>query len=393
MKPAYSCKLFGAHQALSGIRNAVVLFHSVVGCQFGSLSFHVPQEMTRINQTCTVISDSDVVFSGENSLSRALRHVEELYAPQAIFVVTGCVSDIIQDDIHSVAADFSGRAQVVTVEAAGYRGGISQGYEAGLVALAGCMEPCPKSLHPRVNLLGLGADDPRLSADISAFRELLDGQVELGAVLSHCTWGELRQAPAAHLNLVLGRGLELAKCMENRFGIPYQVLDYPCGLTGAQALWDILSGAFGLDFSPARDRFIQRTAQGLAPAYSYLQALYGIPAALVASSARARGLAHFLTRELGLELVCQAERESLEDVEDFFDQVRISEAALLFGSSFEAELADDMELPLFRCDYPVFDRVCVTDRPLIGPEGTLHFVEDLLNEIMVCRRQKGALYQ
>ena len=52
-----------------------------------------------------------------------------------------------------------------------------------------------------------------------------------------------------------------------------------------------------------------------------------------------------------------------------------------------------MELPLFRCDYPVFDRVCVTDRPLIGPEGTLHFVEDLLNEIMVCRRQKGALYQ
>lgn len=393
MKPAYGCKLFGAHQALSGIRDAVVLLHSVVGCQFGSLSFHVPQDMTRIGQTCTVISDSDVVFGGEASLARALAHVEELYAPQAIFVVTGCVSDIVQDDIQAVAGAFSSRARVVTAEAAGYRGGVSEGYEAGLLALAECMSPCSKAQLPTVNLIGLGADDPRLSADLSAFRSLLDGQAALGAVLSHCTWQELLRAPAAHLNLVFGRGLELARVMEDRFGIPYRVLDYPYGLIGAQAVWDALSDVFGLDFSQARERFLRCTAQGLAPVYSYLQALYGMPAALVATAARARGLARFLMQELGLELVCQAEREAVADMEDFFDQVRATEAALLFGSSFEAELADALEIPLFRCDYPVFDRVCITDRPLIGPEGTLHLVEDLLNEIMICRRQKGALYQ
>ena len=73
MRPASGCKLFGAYQALGGIQDGVVLLHSVVGCNFGSMSLHVAQDMRDIRQTCTVISDSDVVFSGEASLERAVR--------------------------------------------------------------------------------------------------------------------------------------------------------------------------------------------------------------------------------------------------------------------------------------------------------------------------------
>lgn len=94
-----------------------------------------------------------------------------------------------------------------------------------------------------------------------------------------------------------------------------------------------------------------------------------------------------------MEVVCQAEREQLDDLEDFYDRVRASETALLFGSSFEQEVAEQLEIPLFRYDFPVFDRVSLTDRPLIGAEGSLSLVEELLNEIMAGRRQKGALYQ
>ena len=127
MKTADGCKLFGAHQALTGIQGGVVLLHSVVGCNFGSMAFHAACDMADIRQTCTVISDSDVIFGGEESLSRALRHAEELCSPEVIFLVTGCVSDIIQDDVHSAAKAFQGRARVVTVGAAGYRGGLEAG--------------------------------------------------------------------------------------------------------------------------------------------------------------------------------------------------------------------------------------------------------------------------
>lgn len=61
MKTADGCKLFGAHQALTGIQGGVVLLHSVVGCNFGSMAFHAACDMADIRQTCTVISDSDVI--------------------------------------------------------------------------------------------------------------------------------------------------------------------------------------------------------------------------------------------------------------------------------------------------------------------------------------------
>ena len=51
MRPASGCKLFGAYQALGGIQDGVVLLHSVVGCNFGSMSLHVAQDMRDIRQT------------------------------------------------------------------------------------------------------------------------------------------------------------------------------------------------------------------------------------------------------------------------------------------------------------------------------------------------------
>ena len=109
MRPASGCKLFGAYQALGGIQDGVVLLHSVVGCNFGSMSLHVAQDMRDIRQTCTVISDSDVVFSGEASLERAVRSALELFQPSVLFVVSGCVSEMIGDDIRAAAPCGGGR--------------------------------------------------------------------------------------------------------------------------------------------------------------------------------------------------------------------------------------------------------------------------------------------
>lgn len=396
MKPSLGCKLLGAQQALTGIQDAVVLLHSVVGCSFGSMAFHFAAcHMTDVRQTCTVISDSDVVFSGEDSVRRALDHIAQLYQPSAIFLVTGCVSDIIQDDIQAVADSFQARSGIRTIplEAAGYRGDMTDGFEEALSLLAREMEPQPPAPFPTVNIIGFGADDPRLHADLAALRNLMAGKVRLGTVFSSCTMEEIRSAPRAGLNLVFGRGVQLAREMERRFGTPYVCLDYPCGLTGATALWQALTDQFHLDFTAEADAFVQQTGQRASAVFGYLQALYGIPAAVVATGARARGLSAFLSRELGMEpeVVCQ--REYTRNIEDIYDQIRHSEAAVLFGSSFEQELADEMKLPLVRCDYPVFDRVCLTERPYIGPEGTLCLIEDILNEVMHAKTRKGALYQ
>ena len=396
MKTASGCKLFGAHQALTGIQDAVVLLHSVVGCNFGSMTFHFASgHMEDVRQTCTVINDSDVVFSGEQSLEQALWNVRELYAPRWIFVVTGCVSDLIQDDVGTVVRRFQAQSgtRTVYVEAAGYRGDFPNGFEEASLALMDEMQPSQPSLVPTVNILGFGADDPRLSSDLVALEQLMEGKVQVGTIFARCTRENICRAPQAGLNLVFGRGLTLAKEMERRFGIPYACLNYPCGLVGAKALWKSLEQHFGLDFSKEEQAFRTFTRDWAAPVYSYLQALHGMPAAVVATAARSRGLSAFLSRELGVSVEVQAQRENIQDLEELYDQIRQSDAAFLLGSSFEQEIADELGLPLLRVDYPVFDRICLTDRPYIGARGTLCLLEDLLDEMFHARTWKGATYQ
>lgn len=424
MKAPFGCKLLGAQQALGGIRDGVILFHSVVGCNFGSMAFHFAScDMTEVRQTCTVISDNEVVFGGEHALEKALSSAEELYHPVVIFVVTGCVSDIIQDDVKRIAAAFErthGR-KVIAVEAAGYRGNFQIGYEAGMKALGMVMEgpqaekemsPMPekgqepkkkvpekgsedaeKCKAPQVNILGIGADDPHHVSDLEALEELFGGKARICTAFSKTDLAGVRRAPEADLNLVFGYGVELAKDMEKRFGIPYVCLDYPYGLTGARQLWRVLESRFGLNFDAEEAAFQARTAEGAKGIYSYLQALYGLPAAVVGSGARAAGLARFLSAELGMEIEVCAKREALQDIEETYDEVRRSEAAFLFGSSFEQELADELEIPLLRFDFPVFDRICLTKRPYIGAEGTLCLLEDLFCEAFAARTLKGAIYQ
>ena len=424
MKAPFGCKLLGAQQALGGISDGVILFHSVVGCNFGSMAFHFAScDMTEVRQTCTVISDNEVVFGGEHALEKALTSAEELYHPAVIFVVTGCVSDIIQDDVKRIAVAFErthGR-KVIAVEAAGYRGNFQIGYEAGMKALGMLMEgsqaekemsPMPekgqetkkkmpekgnedaeKCKAPQVNILGIGADDPRCASDLEALEELFGGKARICTAFSQTDLAGVRHAPGADLNLVFGYGVELAKDMEKRFGIPYVCLDYPYGLTGARQLWKVLESGFGLNFDAEEAAFQARTAEGAKGIYSYLQALYGLPAAVIGSGARAAGLARFLSAELGMEIEVCVKREALQDIEETYDEVRRSEAAFLFGSSFEQELADELEIPLLRFDFPVFDRICLTKRPYIGAEGTLCLLEDLFCEAFAARTLKGAIYQ
>lgn len=424
MKTPFGCKLLGAQQALTGVKDGVVLFHSVVGCNFGSMAFHFAAcDMSEVRQTCTVISDSEVVFGGEQALEKALASVEELYDPQVIFVVTGCVSDIIQDDVKRIASSFQrthGRT-VIAVEAAGYRGNFQVGYEAGMKALGMLMEgpqaggemsrmpeqgqeaekkvpekgseDAEKCKVPQVNILGIGADDPHHASDLEALEELFGGKARICTAFSQTDLAGVRRAPKADLNLVFGYGIELAREMEKRFGIPYACLDYPYGLTGARQLWRELETRFGLNFDAEEAAFRARTAEGAKGIYSYLQALYGLPVAVIGTGARADGLAGFLSGELGMEVEVCAKRETLHDIEDVYDEIRQSETAFLFGSSFEQELADELEIPLLRFDFPVFDRICLTKRPYIGAEGTLCFLEDLFQEAFAARTLKGAMYQ
>lgn len=395
MRTPDGCKLFGAQQALAGIQDGVILFHSVVGCNFGTMSLHVPEDMRDIRQTCTVINDSDIIFSGENSLRKGIQSALELFQPSVLFVISGCVTEMIGDHIAAVVSEFAGDIPVIYVEAAGFRGNSFAGYQAACRALLPYMQPKTSSTREKsINLLGAGADDYRLTQDIAAMQELLGDDFILHPIPCFCTWQEIQNAPQAGLNLVVDeRGMDLAKKMWERFGVPFEQISYPYGIAGAKDLCQVIRQYFSVDLQNKILSMENIVVSEAGRIYPYLQALYGMSAAVIGNGGRADGMCRFLEQELGMEAVCCQHREKLADLEDFYDAVRKSEAALLFGSSFELDLAEELKIPLIRYDYPVFDEITLNDTPFLGAKGTLTLLEKILNAVLHTSSLKGAFYQ
>jgi nitrogenase molybdenum-iron protein beta chain len=56
---------------------------------------------------------------------------------------------------------------------------------------------------------------------------------------------------------------------------------------------------------------------------------------------------------------------------------------MLFGSSLERRLANELRIPLMRFIYPVFDQVCMCDyAPYAGIRGAVFLTESIINSIM-----------
>ena len=79
MKPLSSCALFGAVRALGGIKDALILQHSVVGCQWGSLAFRYAGKPYDVRQA----SDLSMM---KMLLMVVRRFYVKLYRRQSVFL-------------------------------------------------------------------------------------------------------------------------------------------------------------------------------------------------------------------------------------------------------------------------------------------------------------------
>ena len=72
-----------------------------------------------------------------------------------------------------------------------------------------------------INIIGFCRDDYKFDADIKEIKHLInDAGIKINCVMSSCSVDELKNAPAAELNVVVGQGIKLAKFMKNEFSTP-----------------------------------------------------------------------------------------------------------------------------------------------------------------------------
>lgn len=367
-------KFFGAFRASSGITDAVVLNHVPVGCNWGAAIFKTTSNQFDMRHACTVMHEREIVFGGEDALREALIRADELYDTPLLLVIAGDAPSIIGDDVEAVVNSVTLDAEVMWMEAAGFKGSMMDGYEEALLRLAGLMKES-ETIQGSVNLIGFSPDDFKVDADVKEIKRLLlDAGVEVNTVISKCSLEEFRRAPAAELNVVLGQGTPLAEQMKKELGLPYLKMDYPYGLDGTAHFVNAISEELGTGHEPEFD------IEPFKRVYLYLHELYGTPVSVIGDF-HAEAMANFLDGELGFNVEVSARNE--DDYFAFEEEVRNSNTTILFGSSFEQNIAETLNIPLIRFCYPVFDNVCVyDDAPYAGFRGAVCLTEAIINTVM-----------
>ena len=104
------CAFEGAQIALFPYADAAHLVHGPITCLGASWetratkTSHTGRDFTQMGFT-TDITNTDVVFGGEEKLRTAIAHILAHYSPAAIFVYATCVTALIGDDLDAICKE------------------------------------------------------------------------------------------------------------------------------------------------------------------------------------------------------------------------------------------------------------------------------------------------
>ena len=226
--PGTHCPLMGAAMAVRGIQGGVMMIVGTDECAYYTkhMTIHSEDWGGLMGRCVSVTIDQhDITFGCARKVEAAYAELLEEEKPEAVFLVTTCVPEIIGDDFDAVAQAMTDRygVPVMAVHTEHFKcENHMPGVERVITACISLMQEQEKD--GSVNVIG-----QRMGrfADTELFQVLKEAGVPIGAQLpSGCTIDEVRRAPAAKVNIVVNEiGLPLARKMSQRFGTPYVFFD------------------------------------------------------------------------------------------------------------------------------------------------------------------------
>ena len=252
------CTLTGALTVTTHVRDTVSIIHGPKGCSHHNFSLLHATALDNDHVSIpalvsTALSESDIVFGGEEALAKALESAADS-GVKAIFVVSTCVVETIGDDVREVCArDFG--VPVIPVPSAGFLGGTFQnGMNNALIALADLAVPCPGKAG--VNIIG----EMNLEFEVEAnYQEIARLLTDLGIPVQ-CRFvhdlpfekipslGASRVTILRHPSLV-----PVGEYLKHRFGTPY-ISSFPVGFSETVAFIKAVAAAGEIEGSLVADQ-------------------------------------------------------------------------------------------------------------------------------------------
>ncbi|AGB19461.1 nitrogenase iron-molybdenum cofactor biosynthesis protein NifE [Thermoanaerobacterium thermosaccharolyticum] len=393
-----ACVYSGARVVLNPIEDAVHLVHGPIGCASytwdirGSLSSG--SELFR-NSFSSDLKESDVIFGGEEKLSKCIDEIYEKYKPKLIFVYSTCIAGVIGDDIKAVCKESSKKYNiyVVPVESSGFIGNKAAGYKAACNSLLDLIKEFPvlKKEPLSINYMG----DFNLAGEAWIIKGYLN---QMGLKVNTIFTGDsnfesLKKATASSLNIVqcAGSMTYLAKKFEETFDIPYMKVSFLGIEDTSNSLRKIAAFFNDKDVMLKTEKLIEEKTKMAKPIIEkYKRYLKGKKAAIfVGGGFKAISLIKQF-RELGIDVVVigtqngqKDEYEKIEEIADYgtviLDDANPSElekfmvekgADILAGGVKERFLSYKMGISFIDHNH---DR----KHPLSGYEGAINFAEEV----------------
>lgn len=409
--PPQDCKLVGVMRAICGIKDAVGVIHARPGCHCGILLLRaLGSHQNDIRIVSSGVRAQDMVYGAEGRLSAAIGLSYFNFKPALIAVMNCSAPAIMGDDVEGVAQALKDKipAEILTFSTGGYEGPAWLGYEEALAELTKFMDGAAKTdrgAEKTVNILGFKRDDPRALADIQEIERMLHTQgVSVNAVLTNASFNEIKNAPRASLNVVLGGdGLKCAEAMEERFDMPFVVVPYPYGLRKSRVFLERIAEGLDIELNEnaiqVEEEYVKERIERV---FLFLQGIYDASIAVIGDAGRAFDLAQFLSEEvcMNVEVLALTSQnhhmnEMLSEAKEYAEcvliepdrfemseRIKASEVELLFGTSFEKKIAWELRAPLIRMFYPVIDEVTISDTPFAGFRGTVNIIESIINAVI-----------
>ncbi len=429
------CALGGALLTATAIPDVVPIMHSSMGCgtsiyfnQTGSTGYLGAGYCGGTATPSSNVGESEIVFGGLDRLHEQVENTLKIVDGKLYVILTGCMTDIIGDDIQSIVREFrADGAEIIGAETGGFKGDGYRGYDIVLEALfRDFVVKKPEKIKGKVNVWGIvPGQDAFWRGNLRNLEALLS---RLGLQVNtffgdDATLDDLRNAGDAELNIVVSKyyGLGAAWAFNDVHKTPFLSTHLPIGPSATGDFLRSVASALGIDDAAveavisAEKRRYFKYVERIADSYNDLD--FQRYAVVVGDANYAPAVTRFLADDLGwlpeLTVVTDDlpdDRQDpigayLADLSSGFKTKLVFETdttevarhfaavwprnngqkfydafspAFVVGSTLDREFAVSIGAAHLAVSAPVGNRVVIT-RGYAGYEGALGLIEDLLS--------------
>jgi nitrogenase molybdenum-iron protein beta chain len=435
------CALGGALLTVTALPDTVPILHAAMGCatsiyfnQIGSTGYLGAGYCGGTATPSSNVGENEIVFGGLDRLREQVANTLEIVDGNLYIILTGCMTDIIGDDIQSIVREFRAEGKpIIGAETGGFKGDGYRGYDLILQALfRDFVEHGRKKVPNSVNLWGIvPGQDPFWRGNLRYLTDLL-GRLGLRVNTffgADATLDDLKNAAEASLNIVVSRyyGIEAAQLFEEIHGTPFLSTALPIGPTATATFLRQVAAALSTPDTAVEaliaeeKRCYYRNIERIADAYNDLD--FQRYAVVIGDANYAPAITAFLGKDFGwlpeLTVVTDDLPEDRRDlvIADVDDPASGYATGLVFetdasemarhlaekwprstgqplydafspafvvGSSLDREFALGIGAAHLSVSFPVGNRV-ILNRGYTGYEGAMNLIEDLLSVVVASR--------